>query len=266
MKDTFVRYLTHKQILFKYARGNLNIQGSEIHPFHEILLFMDGDATFVSDEYKMRLHAPCIVIIPKETFHQFIVADENKYERYVFNFPDIAELNEPIQALFDNIKVVENTDMSILSLFDELRDNMDNHSVNKAMLFAVLSLVLIRLSKDIAISDCVQYNTRADNEIISKIIQHIGISYLTNPSIDEIAQALYISKSKLSHIFKNEMGISVHRYINDKRLIYAHKLLKNGMLSHEAASASGFSDYSTFYRAYKKYFKKSPTDAKKEHF
>ncbi|HCD43067.1 MAG TPA: AraC family transcriptional regulator, partial [Lachnoclostridium sp.] len=50
-----------------------------------------------------------------------------------------------------------------------------------------------------------------------------------------------------------------------KRLALARDLLKTGMPVTEACFGSGFKNYSTFFRAYKKHFHVSPSETVKEH-
>ena len=66
--------------------------------------------------------------------------------------------------------------------------------------------------------------------------------------------------------FRQETGYSVHGYLTEKRLLLAQQLLVRGCTPAEAAVQAGYQDYSTFSRAYKKQFGRSPSaDAEKEH-
>ena len=73
-----------------------------------------------------------------------------------------------------------------------------------------------------------------------------------------IAEAAGISQSSLSHIFKRNLNTSVYKYITDKRMTAAQRLLKSGSTPSAAAFECGYSDYTVFYRAYKKYYGISP--------
>jgi len=84
-------------------------------------------------------------------------------------------------------------------------------------------------------------------------------------SVETIAESCYISRYHLMHLFKGETGYTLFDYITEKRLALARDLLKTGMPVTEACFASGFKNYSTFFRAYKKHFHSSPSEAVKEH-
>ena len=54
------------------------------------------------------------------------------------------------------------------------------------------------------------------------------------------------------------MGVSVYRYITQRRLIAAKSLIGQKLPLEEISQQVGFSDYSTFYRAFKQEFGISP--------
>ena len=68
----------------------------------------------------------------------------------------------------------------------------------------------------------------------------------------------FISKAQLWRSFKETTGYSPWNYITLKRLIKAKQLIESGEAPTKIFSECGFSDYTTFYRAYKKHFGHSP--------
>jgi AraC-like DNA-binding protein len=54
------------------------------------------------------------------------------------------------------------------------------------------------------------------------------------------------------------MGVSVYRYITQRRLIAAKSRIEAGESMENVALAVGFSDYSGFYRAFKQEYGISP--------
>ena len=104
-----------------------------------------------------------------------------------------------------------------------------------------------------------------DSKVIS-LLQYLNL-HLTEPlTIDQLAERFYISKYHMMRRFRQETGYSVHGYLTEKRLLLAQQLLARGCTPAEAAVQAGYQDYSTFSRAYKKQFGRSPSaDAEKEH-
>ena len=93
-----------------------------------------------------------------------------------------------------------------------------------------------------------------NSRIINNVYHIIETEYMTDLTLESVAQRLYFSASYLSHLFKKETGYSVANYISTKRLLHARALIQSGTSVTEACFASGFKNYSTFSRAYKKLF------------
>ena len=56
----------------------------------------------------------------------------------------------------------------------------------------------------------------------------------------------------MNRAFKKDTGTTVMDYLIYKRVVMARQLMLNGFTASDAANETGFGDYSTFYRAYKK--------------
>lgn len=82
-------------------------------------------------------------------------------------------------------------------------------------------------------------------------------------SVDTLAERVYLSRYHFMRLFKAETGSTVHAYVRQKRLLYAARLIREGTNANQAAEAAGFSDYSTFHRAFRSSFGVSPGQLKK---
>ena len=68
-----------------------------------------------------------------------------------------------------------------------------------------------------------------------------------------------MSVVNFQHLFKRELKISPHRYILNRRLAYAHDLLKNSSLSiKEIAEKTGFANRYQFTRSFSRLYSISP--------
>ena len=95
-------------------------------------------------------------------------------------------------------------------------------------------------------------------ELLDRIMAHIEQNFAEHITIDELARKFYVSNSAISHLFKQKMGVSLYRYITQRRLIAAKSLIAKKVPMEEIAHRVGFVDYSTFYRAFKQEFGISP--------
>lgn len=86
----------------------------------------------------------------------------------------------------------------------------------------------------------------------------------TNLTIQTIADTLNVNRSYLTNIFGNYFKISPKEYLNQVRMKRAKYLLENTQEPIKFIAYSvGFSDPLYFSKAFKQYFKKSPTSFRK---
>ena len=97
-------------------------------------------------------------------------------------------------------------------------------------------------------------NRGISNKKILDIISYINEQLEQPLDIEMIANHFYWSRSYLMHFFKKETGLTLGHYITDKRMYLAQKKLTQGCSVTEAWMHSGYRDYQTFYKAYKKKF------------
>ena len=96
------------------------------------------------------------------------------------------------------------------------------------------------------------------NEKVTAIMDYISKNLTADLSITVIAENLYLHPSYLMHLFKEETGYTIGKYISEKRLFLANKLISSGKSITEACYLSGYNNYSTFYNAYKQRYGTSP--------
>lgn len=95
-------------------------------------------------------------------------------------------------------------------------------------------------------------------ELLDRIMGYIEHNYADHITIDDLAKRFFVSNSTISHLFKQKMGVSLYRYITQRRLIAAKSLIQQGKRLEDVGNHVGFADYSTFYRAFKQEYGISP--------
>ena len=89
--------------------------------------------------------------------------------------------------------------------------------------------------------------------------QYIEQNYKKKLTVSDIADSVFLSESRLSHMFKKEVGISPINYLNRFRVDKAKELLKNSTLSvTDIAYNVGFQSLPHFNRIFKDIAKISP--------
>jgi len=93
-------------------------------------------------------------------------------------------------------------------------------------------------------------------------VEHILSSRLEGfPSLESLAQEVFMSTSKLKNLFKQVYGYTLYDYYNKSRLQRAREMLVTGQCSiKQAGSEIGFSNLSHFAKAFRKEFGILPRD------
>jgi len=100
-------------------------------------------------------------------------------------------------------------------------------------------------------------------ELLDELIRYIEDHLAEKITLKSAAANFYISERAVSRLFSEKMDVSFYRYVTQRRLIAAKTRIINGESLETIGEQVGFSDYSTFYRAFKQAFSISPQQFKK---
>ena len=97
-----------------------------------------------------------------------------------------------------------------------------------------------------------EFNDAKHTDIIFKTTAYIKNNYMKKISLDDIADHVYLSKSYLSKVFKEEMNITLSSYINKIRIEKSKVLLHDSSLAlADVANLVGFVDQSYFNKVFR---------------
>ena len=240
-QDTSGRCSDNYHIFYTSAGcGNMRIEGADIS-------FSSGD----------------FCLVHPLAFYRISAENDKDLHRFAFSFPkekiDGALLTF-LDSLFPNgspCAVVRGIDaddvhrvISTLTFADKLEGE-----VKQQYVFAIISQLLAIIS-----SSSKKDSYTCSEDMIYQVADFISDNLERNKalSLDEIAKTFFVSKFYLCREFKKHNGISIHAYMNHKRMMIARQYIKSGMSAKDASKMVGYTDYSAFYRAYVKVVGKSP--------
>lgn len=257
-----------------YAKHNVTVAPQEadfymhIHDTCEICYIVSGNIEYLVEGTVYSI-PPCSLVImrPYESHKTKIVAPEI-YERYVINFPlsmfdgiDPEKrllraflLRESGQNCLYRIKELEG--LSIEKLFREVCYCDDDDYGRKLKIHTMLLRILDALDGAYLKRGIAQVPKSREAEMVAYVNMHIS----EDITIPKLAEHFYLSPSQFSRVFKVVTGASPWSYITLKRLSAAREKIRLGSSMQSAYLASGFNDYSSFYRAYVKFFGNSPVE------
>ena len=100
-----------------------------------------------------------------------------------------------------------------------------------------------------------------DEQIVEKIKEYCMQNYSADCTLDDMAAAVYISKSYLSQIFKEQCGISIWNYFTKLRIEKAKELLASNKIKvNRVGELVGFKNASHFGRIFKNHVGVSPKE------
>lgn len=234
-------------IKFCYSRKPV-IDEREIHTYHEILFYLDGKTTFICDGFTKSLSPGSLIIIPRESYHFFKLENHTNFERLKISFNSLEEFDELLRRDLGSVRIIEDTDGTHGALLSSVCENLKKGNDNArdgAFLYGSLLLLLSSLDTDSVVEE-----ESSRHRLISVVLDYISKSLTSPLNTEYIARHVGVSPSTLSHTFKHEMGISLHKYVTQKRIALAARLLESGQSPTKIYAECGFGDYSSFYKAY----------------
>lgn len=245
------------------------------HDFSKIIIFLKGNINYSIEGKNYILEPYDIVLVNAGEIHKPSIMDNTDYERIIIYVStqflstyreedyDLNYCFEQAKKEHSNVLRIQSIDKSklyqvCLELEHSFSDNAFAKELYQKILFIEFMIQLNRtvISNHISYLDSINGNAK-----LIPIIEFINEHLTEALTIDKLSQELYLSKYYLMHLFKDETGYTIGNYIVEKRLLLAKNLIQNGSSITEACFQSGFKNYSTFSRAFKKAFNTVPKNA-----
>jgi AraC-like DNA-binding protein len=236
---------------------------SSSHRQFEILYLAQGSIKYLIEGEEYLVQKGDVIFVPPHEVHSLETVGDGDYERIVvmFDLEKVYEilslggftLDKEIFSNFRGYRVIPRNllkDTRIQDIMFELASEKDQKVLPLFALSKILELIM-ELEKIFSQSGGGGFPTAVD-PLVKKAIEYIAKNIESPLSLDQIASALFTSKSSLCHKFAKSMNISVNRYVTVKKIYHSAKLIKQGMGALDAAVAVGYNQYTTFYHNYKK--------------
>ncbi len=254
-----------------YRAPDYYFQGEQ-HDFWEMVYVVSGSVGITADDHIYTLSAGDIVFHKPMEFHKIWSYDQTSPHVYILSFE--AE-GEGLQKLENRtfrlseqdkeaLKHLVGVGKSAFSIEDNAENNIEENGritdildANKAQIYCnLLELFLLSLED----RKIVKRNKDENAVLFSRIMQILNDNLYQQISIPQVADACFISTSKLKKLFHLYTGMGLIAYHSKMKIQKACDLIAEGHSVAEISAALGYSSPFYFSNVFKKEMGISPTE------
>ena len=238
------------------------------HDFHKVIIFLSGKAAYHIEGKSYYLKPWDILLVNRHAIHKPEIDFSVPYERFVLWISDDIKSTELLRCFqkaidrsYNLIRLDSDTQEKLKQLLYELEAALKDEKFGSELLGSALFTQFMVYVNRIFLEKQYIYDARSysSDSQIEELLRYINHNLTEDLSIETLARKYYLSKYHMMRKFKEETGYTIHNYIISKRLLLARTKISEGIPILKAAQLSGFSDYTTFSRAYKKQFGIAPS-------
>ena len=243
------------------------------HDFYEVYYLLGGEVEYWVDGRIIRmLPGDLLLINPLELHRPILDQGSPVYERIVLwinkeFLEGLCTGNSGLNICFDTaqpghthlIRTSATERTALTARLGELvREFYSRDFGSDLSAHGLFLQFMVQLNRMATRSQSQQEETQSLSPLVQKVLEYITDHIQEDLSLEDIADQMFVSKYHLSHAFTREVGVSVYRYVMLRRLMMARQLLQAGESAGQVCRSCGFSEYTSFYRAFKSEYGVSP--------
>lgn len=241
------------------------------HEFYKLLFFISGSGGYFVEGKRYSLSPGDIVLIGKQFIHRPEFEPGIPCERIILYIsPDflmressnICDLTDCFSKEYDHVlRPNERIRQTLFSIISDIEQELSSSRYGKEILSTGM---LLRLLVELARS-ARHKEVQKPAPVLPKskrmldIVHYLDTHLTEELKIDALAEKFYLSRYHMMRRFRQETGTTIHAYISDHRLMLARDMISQGVSATDACFRCGFGSYSSFSRAYSKFFGTTPT-------
>lgn len=260
--------------VYYYSDQPLKAVHPHAHDYYELYFFLEGNVDIhVEDKIYHIKHGDFLLIPPHVTHYPVFRDHTTPYRRFILwistaycsrlmkSSLDYGYLMQYVTTThnysFSNDVITFNHIQSqIFALIEEVKSSRFGR---KAQITLQVNSLLLYLNRLIYERNHVAGNM-PQKELHIALCDFINHHLEEDLSLERLEKEFFVSKYYISHTFKDNIGLSLHQYINKKRLQACKAAISGGAPINSTYELYGFGDYSSFFRAFKKEYGLSPKE------
>ena len=260
--------------VYYYSDLPLKAVSPHTHNYYEFYFFLEGNVDIHVENKTYHIKNGDFLLIPPHVTHYPVFLDHTTpYRRFILWISTdycnrLMESSLDYGYLLQNVTTTHNYSFSndvitfnriqsqIFELIEEVKSNRFGRDAKIALQVNSLLLYLNRLIYERSH----MVGASSEKELHLAICDFINNHLEEDLSLERLEKEFFVSKYYISHTFKDKIGLSLHQYISKKRLQACRSAIASGASISSTYELYGFSDYSAFFRAFKKEYGLSPKE------
>ena len=241
------------------------------HPYHELVLPIGGSTVRYSFDGSVYLvHVGELIYFPAQIYHAGIFNIDNDHsDRLVIQIDDALwqacrrNANLKNAAWMHSITVLDPdvcNKWDFQSLFVRMAQSQELPAQMRDIVFeAQVSEMMLLIT--LATGSGQTTAPSSTNVLVQRAVSYLQAHY-QDPTLTtvKLAQELYASREHLSRAFKECTMESIHSYLTHLRMQHCRKALEDGVSVLNACTESGFPDYSSFLKTFRRLYGITPVE------
>ena len=243
------------------------------HAFYEIYYFQEGECNYLIGDKLMTLHPGDLILMHGMTLHcpnpspyqpyiRSIIHFDPAYTHKILQPEPAAVLMKPFEEL-RNIRIslseqdqleMEKLLREMNSLYEQRNESNTAVSITAYDRFTLRFFELLHLIRGWCGEPIREREHRSNKEQhVQSVISFLEAHYEQDVTLDDIANALHLTKPYLSNLFKEVTGTTVFKYLYNRRINQAKMLfrLEPERTVSDVCSVVGFQHLAHFSRLFK---------------
>lgn len=237
------------------------------HDFIELIFVLEGKGSVRTEKEVLPIQKGDIIVYNADFKHAETSSADEPISTIFIAINDISTEGLPKNHLLSANSSIRFPSGEHYEFFNSIMSNMLLEASNKATYYheiAYCGLKSLLLMIFRILENKENFPKTDSNSTFINLKNYIDNNFLTDITLETIAENCFANKFYLSHLFSGKQGTTIQDYILSRRIEYSKKLLLETNLNIcEVSEKSGFSSSSYFCRVFKKLSSFTPFKYKK---
>lgn len=230
-----------------------------LHKELEIIYIYSGSATAYIDNRAIPMAQGDLLLVCPNQIHYYLDVVQGRYQIMIFSSDILFELQSLFRSYSPKETVFHLTpDSFAVKLLEELA--IDDRPYQQTRRLGLVNGLMAELLTNTQLVPLPAFNDKTIKDILCYCDDH----YLTDITLQEMADTLHLNKTHISRVFNQKIGQNFKSYVNALRITKACDLLRDtDDAISDISEQVGFGSFRSFNRAFLSMMNITPSEYRK---